>query len=104
MKTRKETRMKMINQPYTYKIQVGDFVLACPDTITSGYDVFCVTEISTDEEPTEPLIYWGCNCPHPSSSLGHKITPEEIVEIYPKAQDKPHLEFFEHDKTWRVKE
>ena len=93
----------MINQPYTYKIQAGDFVLACPDTINhlSGYDLFYITAISTDEEPTEPLVYWG------TSNLNreeHEIAPEEVVEIYPKAKDKPDLEFFEHDKTWRVKE
>ena len=97
----------MINQPYTYKIQVGDFVLACPDTIENGYDLFAITEISTDEEPTDPLMYLGTTISEGVINLDggeHEITPEEIVEIYPRAKDKPDLEWFEHDKTWRIKE
>ena len=93
----------MINQPYTYKIQAGDSVLACPNAITSGYDTFVITAISTDYEPTEPLNYWG-TANSLDSQIEYEIAPEEVVEIYPKAKDKPDLEFFEHDKNWRVKE
>ena len=95
--------MKMISHPYTYHIQAGDSVLACPDAIDSGYDTFTITAISTDYEPAEPLNYWG-TANSLDSQIEYEIAPEEIVEIYPKAKDKPDLEFFEHDKTWRIKE